>query len=120
LPGGIATTHGSWDGVTAKRQVIAFAPTVTINATGGELYDIEANGGDDFAINAPSSPVNDKVICITVRNSSNGALGHVAWHPVFKMSPWTSPASGHNRSITFRYDGSHWLQISQTGVDIPN
>jgi len=120
LPGGIITTHGSWDGVTAKRQVVAFAPSITINATGSELYEIEANRGDDFAVNTPSSPVNSKVLCITVRNSSNGALGHVTWDPVFKMSPWTSPASGHNRSITFRYDGSHWLQISQTGVDVPN
>ena len=120
LPGGIMTTHGPWEGLTAKRQVVVFAPSITINATGSEQYEIEANRGDDFTVKAPSNPVSGKVLCITVRNSSNGALGHISWDPVFKMSPWTSPASGHNRSITLYYDGSHWLQISQTGVDIPN
>ena len=120
LPGGSITTHGCWDGVTARRQVVAFAPVITINATGGEQYDIDATSAVNFRINIPLNPVNDKVICMTLRNSTDGALGHATWDGVFRMSSWTNPSSGHNRSIMFRYEGSYWLQIAQTGVDIPN
>jgi len=120
LAGGNVTTSGSWEGVTSRSQAVAFAASITFNATGSEQYDIDANNGEDFTVNAPANPVIDKAICITLRNSSKGALGRVIWDPVFKMAPWTNPASGHNRSITFRYDGAHWLQTGQTGVDIPN
>ena len=120
LAGGVNSTRGAWDGVIVKRQVIRFEPIITINATGSEQYDIDVNTSADFVFNIPNDPVNGKVIGITLRNSSNGALGHVSWHPVFKMSQWGNPAIGHNRSIMFRYDGSHWVQICQSGVDIPN
>lgn len=119
-PGGIATTRGSWDGITAKRRVVAFAPSITIDATGSEQYDITATSAAAFAINAPVNPVIDKTITITIRNGSGGALGRIAWDAVFKMSSWTNPANGHNRSVIFCFDGSHWLQIIQAGVDVPN
>jgi hypothetical protein len=100
--------------------VLEFSSNITFNATGSEQIDIHADSGASFAIMAPSNPVNDKTICLTVRNSSTGSLGHVVWDPVFKMAPWTGPGAGYSRSITFRFDGVHWLQIAQTGVDIPN
>jgi hypothetical protein len=119
-PGGISTTRGSWDGITAKRRVVAFAPSITFDATGSEQYDITATSTGAFAINAPVNPVIDKTITITIRNASGSALGRVVWNEVFKMSSWTNPASGHNRSVIFCFDGAHWLQIMQAGIDVPN
>lgn len=118
--GGIATTRGCWDGITAKRRVVAFAASITIDATGSEQYDITATSASDFSINAPVNPVIDKTITIIIRNASGSALGRVAWDRIFKMSPWTNPANAHNRSVILCFDGTHWLQIMQAGVDVPN
>lgn len=59
-------------------------------------------------------------ITLHINNTSGGAMGAITWNAVFKMSAWTNPANGQNRSITFEYNGSSWKQISQTGADIPN
>jgi len=118
--GGIATTRGCWDGITVKRRVVGFAASITIDATGSEQYDITATNKANFAINAPVNPVVDKTITVTVRNASGGALGKVVWDRIFKMSPWTNPANGHNRSVILCFDGTHWLQIMQAGADVPN
>jgi hypothetical protein len=119
-PGGVVTTRGSWDGITVKRCIVGFAASITIDATGSEQYDIVATSDTRFVINAPANPVTDKTITITIRNASSGALGEAVWNAVFKMSAWTNPGNGHNRSVMFRFDGTHWLQIAQTGVDVPN
>jgi hypothetical protein len=119
-PGGIVTTRGSWEGTTVRRRAVAFTTSITIDATGSEQYDITATSKADFAINAPVNPVTDKTLTITIQNASGGTLGKVIWDGIFKVSPWTNPTDGHNRSIVLRFDGVHWMQIMQTGVDVPN
>jgi len=57
---------------------------------------------------------------ITIRNASGGALGAVTWNAIYGLSAWTQPANTFSRSITFRYNGSLWIQIGQTGVDVAN
>jgi hypothetical protein len=119
-PGGIATSRGSWGGITVKRRAVAFAAAITIDATGSEQFDITATSSADFTIRAPVNPVIDKTITITVRNAAGGALGRVVWDGIFKMSTWINPANGHNRSIILCFDGAHWQQIMQASVDVPN
>jgi hypothetical protein len=119
-PGGVMTTRGSWDGTTVKRRAVAFTTSITIDATGSEQYDITATSNADFSIEAPVNPVADKTITLTIHNASGGALGNAMWNGIFRMSPWTNPADGHNRSIVLRYDGVQWVQIVQVGVDVPN
>jgi hypothetical protein len=119
-PGGVATTHGSWDGITMKRRIVSFSDSITIDATGSEQYDITAISNADFVINAPTNPINGKTITITIRNVSGGSLGKLLWNAIFKMSGWSNPANGHNRSVIFRFDDTRWLEIVQTGVDVPN
>jgi len=118
--GGIATSRGSWGGITVRRRTVAFSASITIDATGSEQYDITPTSSADFTIKAPVNPVIDKTITITVRNTLGGALGRTVWDGIFKMSPWTNPANGYNRSVILRFDGTHWLQIMQGGVDVPN
>jgi hypothetical protein len=59
-------------------------------------------------------------LTLTIKNASGGAMGTITWGAAYYMSAWTNPANGQNRSISFRFDGSAWVQISQTGVDVPN
>ena len=118
--GGITTSRGSWDGVTVKRRIVGFGPSITFDVSGSEHFDITATSGVDFVINVPVNPVIDKTITVTVINGSGGTLGNVVWNPIFRMSPWTSPAAGHNRSIIFRFSDGHWLQLMHASVDVPN
>jgi hypothetical protein len=119
-PGGIATTHGSWDGITVRRRVVRFADSITVDATGSEQFDITATSNADFVINAPTNPVSGKTITITIRNASGGTLGKALWSPIFRMSGWANPANGHNRSIIFCFDDVHWFEIVRSGADVPN
>jgi hypothetical protein len=83
-------------------------------------FTISASNGTAFTINNPINPSYGQIITITIRNVSGGALGAATWGSAFKMSAWTNPANGQSRSVTFRYGQSVWLQIAQTGVDVPN
>jgi hypothetical protein len=99
---------------------IAYSASMTIDCSTGNEFTISATNGTAFTIVAPTVPSIGQRITITVRNASGGALGAATWNAVFKMSAWTNPANGNSRSIDFRYDGTNWVQISQTGVDVPN
>jgi hypothetical protein len=93
----------------AARALVFNPTTITYSAS----MDTDASLGNAFIING-------HFITYTLRNTSGGAAGAATWNAVFKMSTWTNPATAFSRSITFRYNGSNWVQVSQTGVDVPN
>ena len=99
---------------------VTYSASMTIDSSVGSYASITATNATAFTINAPTNPVNGQPLTIVIRNTSGGALGAVTWNAVFKMSAWTSPATGFSRSICFFYDGTNWVQVSQTGVDVPN
>lgn len=106
--------------VPLRRQVQTYSASMTINSATGNFFTIDANNGTAFTINAPTNPTDGQRITVKLKNSSGGALGAATWNAVFKMSAWTNPANGQNRSIDFEYDGTNWIQVSQTGIDVPN
>ena len=102
-----------------------FAPTygasVAIDASLGMQFNITATNGTAFTIANPTNVFGDgQVITITVRNTSGGALGTITWDTQYKLSAWTSPATGFSRSITFQWNTSNWVEISRTPADVPN
>lgn len=103
-----------------KRFTQPYSASITIDTPTGKIFEITANNGVAFAINAPTNPHDGEEITVQIRNTSGGALGAVTWNAVFKMSAWTQPATNFSRSITFFYNGANWIQESQTGVDVPN
>jgi len=107
-------------GVTHKRVGITYSATMATDASLGSRFTITATNGTAFTISNPTNAQDGSVIEYTIYNASGGALGAVTWGGNFKMSAWTQPANGFNRSIRFEYDGSFWIQKSQTGVDVPN
>jgi len=100
--------------------MVAYSASMTFDAAAGNEFDITATNNTAFTINAPTNPTTDCRITVKIRNTSGGALGAVTWNAVFKMSAWTSPATAFSRSIDFTYDSANWIQVAQTGVDVPN
>jgi len=65
-------------------------------------------------------PYLGQTLTIIIKNLSGGVLGTVTWSSSYKMSAWTSPAAGNQRSITFRWNGTNWYEIGRTPSDVPN
>jgi len=115
-----------WNGLASlslyghARVVPPFGAMVTINSTRGDWFFVTATSGTAFSVTNPTNPSAQQVITITIRNASGGALGKVTWGAAYRLGPWTSPASGSSRSITFAYDGAHWVEIGRTIADVPD
>ena len=107
-----------WGG--GQAFTLTYSTSMTPDAYNGLQQRIVANNGTAFTINAPLHPIIGQRLRIQIYNTSGGALGAVTWNAVYKMSAWTQPANGFNRSIEFYYDSVFWCQVSQTGVDVPN
>ena len=95
------------------------APPIAIAS--GDVFIITATDGVAFTIQDPAAPTAGQRITIIIKNTSGGALGAITWGSgVYKLSAWTSPATGYSRSIDFVHDGSNWIEISRTTADVPN
>lgn len=107
----------------AHKQV-TYSGTMAINVADGGLFTIIANNGTGFTISNPTAtgtaPQAGQEITVRIYNTSGGALGTATWDTKFKMTAWTNPATGYNRSITFQYDGNNWYEKSRNAADIPN
>jgi hypothetical protein len=114
------TAHRSASNRGVVDNTLTYSASMTPNVLGGSLVRIVATDSTAFTINAPLNPSPGASMTLVISNMSDGALGTITWNSVYKMSAWTSPAKGFNRSIGFAYDGEHWVQSSQTGVDVPN
>jgi hypothetical protein len=101
-------------------NTLVYSASMTPNMVNGNYIRIVVTNATAFTINAPINPVLGMRATVLIYNNNAGAMGAVTWNAVFKMSAWTNPAGGFNRSIDFFYDGVHWVQTSQTGVDVPN
>jgi hypothetical protein len=103
-----------------KRVAPTYGTSVAIDADLGNEYDITVTDGVAFTVANPSNAADGQRITITVRNGSGGAMGVITWDTLYKMSAWTNPADTTSRSIDFKYNGTNWVQVGQTGVDVPN
>jgi hypothetical protein len=101
-------------------NTLTYSASMTPNMLAGSLVRIVATDSTPFTINAPLNASSGGSMTLVILNTSGGALGTITWNSVFKLSTWTSPAKGFNRSISFVYDGAHWVESSQVGVDVPN
>jgi hypothetical protein len=107
-------------GRTEKRVGLTYGASIATDASLGSHFTITVSSAAAFTISTPSNAQDGAMLEYTIYNSSGGAMGVISWAAVFKMSAWTNPANGFNRSIRFRNDGSFWTQVSQTGADVPN
>lgn len=103
-----------------RRRSLTYSPSIDIDMSMGDWFVVAASDGVAFAINAPTNAKDFTSLTVTISNASGGALGTITWNGVFQMASWTNPANGFNRSITFRYDGAKWIEVSRTPADVPN
>jgi hypothetical protein len=92
---------------------MAFNSVMAPNCQFSNEFLISADARE-FALGSPLNAAYGQRIAITIRNASNGAMGACTWNPIFKMSAWENPRSGHSRSIEFMYNGTNWLEISRS------
>jgi hypothetical protein len=104
----------------STRATIPYSTSMTPNLANGNWQTITIADGVAFTINAPTNPVLGATLTFTLKNTSGGAAGAATWNAVFKLAAWTNPATATNRSITYGYDGTNWIELSRTTVDVPN
>ena len=113
-----ANFQGTW--VRDGGVDLTFGASVTIDASAGRTFSLVATSNIAFAIANPTNPGYLQEITITILNASGGPLGAVTWGTAFKLAAWTSPANVFSRSISFRYNGTNWVEFSRTPADVPN
>lgn len=117
-------------GLSLKGFAVAYSASMTPDLENGSAITINPTNNVAFTINAPvfngaaiagvATLPNGSIISITIRNASGGALGVATFNAVFKLSAWTQPANGNSRTISFRWDGTNWVEMNRTTADIPN
>jgi hypothetical protein len=122
VPVSIVTSTYTMSGREASRVrvTVPYSAAMVFEASLGNEFEVTATNGTAFSISNPTDPVDGQRITLRIINTSGGALGAVTFGTQYKMSTWTQPATGFNRSVDLEYNGTNWYQISQTGVDIPN
>jgi hypothetical protein len=100
------------------QPAITYSASMTPDASLGTFFTIGATDGTAFTINAPTNGTGGQQITIMIFNQSGGALGAVTWNAAFKLSAWTQPANGTNRSVTFINLSGAWREVSRTPVDV--
>jgi Pectate lyase superfamily protein len=114
---------------TVRALRVVYGPSVTItysasmtpNAALGNYHTITATNSTAFTINVPTNPVTGQELNIMIRNTSGGALGTATWNAVFKMgAAWVQPATAKNRSVSFLYDGTNWIERWRSAADVSN
>jgi len=68
-----------------------------------------------FTIGAPIEPYTGALLTFEIFDSSAG-MGSITWNGTYTFrTAWANPAAGAKRSITFRYDGSAWQEVTRSG-----
>lgn len=106
-----------------------YGTTISIEPNRGDFINIVATNGTAFTISNPTlrgsawpsyAYTGGAEITICIKNTSGAALGAITWDTKYKMTAWTSPATGYNRSIVFKFDGTNWIEVYRSSADIPN
>lgn len=98
-----------------------YGASITVDAALGETFVITATNNSNFTINTPTNATTNKIMRVTIKNTSGGALGTATWGGGYKLAgAWTQPANAKNRTITFYYNGSNWAEVSRSAADVDN
>lgn len=96
-----------------------YGATISSDASAAAHYTVTAIDTNAFTIAAPSNAKTGRALTFDILNSSGGSLGTVTWNAAFKLAgAFTNPANGKRRTISFRYDGSNWIETHRAAADI--
>lgn len=96
-----------------------FGASVSIDARTGDVFDIVATDGRQFAVMDPKGAVPGQQLTFRIANRSGGALGRVVWGSAYRFAgAWVNPGQRASRSITFLYDSSGFAtELSRVAAD---
>lgn len=109
----------SYGGVIA--QAVAYSPTMSPNAAGGDFMTIQVTNNTGFTINLPSNLGLGATFYIQIE-AVGATPGTGTFAAGFKMpsNTPTMPASGFGRTWQFLYDGTHAKLVVPPSADVPN
>lgn len=99
---------------------LTYSASMTINAALGNSFTASVTDAVAHTFNAPTNPRAGQRFILKIRNTTAGAIGAATFNAAFKMTAWTQPLAGFSRTVEFEYDGSNWIEVDRTAVDIPN
>ena len=93
-----------------RRQVVAYAASITPNPTKGEYVEVGALTGG-ITINAPTRPAKGLLLTFRFLQDATGGRA-VTWNAAFKHA-WSDTGNTANKQSTIRfvYDGTNWIQM---------
>ena len=95
--------------------------TINILNTQANTHTVPATTNDNRTIGNPESLVAGQRITIRIKNTSGGALGTISFDTLYKLgAAWVNPANGFSRTIGFVCDGTNWIEVERTAVDVAN
>lgn len=114
--GGLTVTAGPL--IQTAVTVITYSATMATNAALGNTFSIVATDTAGMTISNPTNAASGQTITYLLKNSSGGTMGTITWGNLFKVTAITKPANGFQRSISFLYDGTNWIETNFSGVDV--
>jgi hypothetical protein len=96
-----------------------YSASITVDASVAAHVTVSATNGTSFTINAPTNARTGRSITFDIANASGGSLGTITWNAVFKLAgTFTNPANGKRRTVSFRNDGTNWVETHRAAADI--
>lgn len=96
-----------------------YSASMSVDASTGRFFTLTPTNNTAFAVSAITRPAYDRLIGINIVNSTGVPLG-AGTFTCCKASAWTQPATGFNRWIYFKYNGTVWQEMDKSSVDVPN
>lgn len=97
----------------------AYGASIAINAQLATFQAITITNGTGFTIQNPTNPIASQMLTFQIINSSGGAHGVITWDTNFRLAgALGAVATGTNRSITFKYNGTVWHELYRTAADV--
>ena len=115
----LVTVRSELPGFGVQTVAVSAAGTYSFRPALGSTVTIDVQTPDAFTIAAPANPINGQLLEITVANNSGGVMGAITWDAVFRLAgAFVNPADTMMRTISFRFDGSAWVEHSRTAADL--
>ena len=104
----------------SKSLPLTYAATMNPDAATADRLTITVTNGSAYGITNPINGVSGDALTFTIKNTAGGAIAVPTFDTLYKLAAFVVPATGFNRSITFRYDGTNWVEVGRTTADVPN
>lgn len=103
-----------------------YGVTVTVDLSLGSTFLVTATNGTAFTVSNPTATATGasatpagRKISIIIKNSSGGSLGTITWGSKYQFkSSWINPANGSFQVVTFECDGTNFIEINSTQLEL--